>query len=115
LPTREELEAARHRVLADVLAPGLRVVFCGINPGLYTAWAGHHFARPGNRFWPALHGSGFTPRLMQPSEQGELLALGLGITNLVARTTARADELTRAELEAGAQELRSKLRRHRGR
>jgi len=115
VPTREELEAARNRVLDDVLAPGLRVVFCGINPGLYTAWAGHHFARPGNRFWPALHGSGFTPRLLHPSEQRELVALGLGVTNLVARTTARADELTRAELEAGAQELRAKLRRYRPR
>ena len=96
----------------DVLAPGLRVVFCGINPGLYTAWAGHHFARPGNRFWPALHLSGFTPRQLHPSEERQLLGLGLGITNLVARTTARADELTDDELRAGAQILRQKLDRY---
>ena len=96
-------------MLDDVLAPGLRVVFCGINPGLYTAWAGHHFARPGNRFWKALHLAGFTPRLLHPSEQRQLLELGLGITNLVPRTTARADELSMAELQAGAQELRRKL------
>jgi len=112
VPTRVELEAARGRVLDDVLGPGLRVVFCGINPGLYTAWAGHHFARPGNRFWKALHLSGFTPRLLHPSEQRELLGLGLGITNLVARTTARADELTPAELRSGAEILRAKLERY---
>ena len=99
----------------DVLAPGLRVVFCGINPGLYTAWAGHHFARPGNRFWPALHLSGFTPRQLHPSEERQLLGLGLGITNLVARTTARADELTDDELRAGAQILRQKVERYRPR
>jgi TDG/mug DNA glycosylase family protein len=108
VPTRGELEAARSRQVEDVLAPTLRVVFCGINPGLYTAWAGHHFARPGNRFWPALHRSGFTPRLFAPSEQRRLLALGLGVTNLVPRTTARADEL-------GAAALRAKLRRYRPR
>jgi len=96
-------------VLDDVLAPGLRVVFCGINPGLYTAWAGQHFARPGNRFWKALHLAGFTPRLLHPSEQRQLLGLGLGITNLVPRTTARADELSIQELQAGAKELRKKL------
>jgi len=112
VPKRVELEAARGRVLDDVLGPGLRVVFCGINPGLYTAWAGHHFARPGNRFWKALHLSGFTPRLLHPSEQRELLGLGLGITNLVARTTARADELTPAELRSGAEILRAKLERY---
>jgi double-stranded uracil-DNA glycosylase len=115
VPTRAELEAARGHVLDDVLAPGLRVVFCGINPGLYTAWAGHHFARPGNRFWPALHLSGFTPRLYHPSEQQHLLELGLGVTNLVGRTTARADELTAAELEAGGHALRARLRRYRPR
>ena len=115
MPTRAELEAARARVLDDVLTAGLRVLFCGINPGLYTAWAGHHFARPGNRFWPALHLSGFTPRLLHASEQPQLLELGLGVTNLVARTTARADELTAAELEAGARALRGKLRLHRPR
>jgi TDG/mug DNA glycosylase family protein len=104
-PSPADLLAARDRTLPDVVAPGLRVLFCGINPGLYTAWAAHHFARPGNRFWPALHRSGFTPRQLQPSEQAELLPLGLGITNLVARATATAAELTRAELVAGGQRL----------
>lgn len=115
MPTRDELEAARGRQVEDVLGPSLRVLFCGINPGLYTAWAGHHFARPGNRFWKALFLSGFTPRLFAPSDQDRLPALGLGLTNLVPRTTARADELGRADLEAGAAALRAKLRRHRPR
>ena len=104
-PTAAELAAARARTLPDVVGPGLSVLFCGINPGLYSAATGHHFARPGNRFWPALHNSGFTPRLLRPSEQDELLAYGLGVTNIVARATARADELTRDELRAGARRL----------
>jgi TDG/mug DNA glycosylase family protein len=85
-----------------VIAPGLDVLFCGINPSLLSAQRGHHFARPGNRFWPALHGSGFTPRLLTPYEDGELPQYGLGITNLVDRPTRAADELSAAELEAGA-------------
>jgi double-stranded uracil-DNA glycosylase len=112
-PTRAELEAARSLTVSDVLAPGLRVLFCGINPGLYTAAIGHHFGRPGNRFWPALHRSGFTPRQLAPWEEGELLALGLGITNLVARTTAVATELSAAELREGGSLLVSKLERQR--
>lgn len=104
-PTPADLAAAADRTVAPVLAPGLRVLFCGINPGLYTAWAGHHFARPGNRFWPALHRSGFTDRLLAPAEQGQLLRLGLGITNLVARATARADELSPIELRSGGRGL----------
>ncbi len=92
-------------------APGLRVLFSGINPGLYSAWTGHHFARPGNRFWPALHASGFTPRLLRPDEQEELLPLGLGVTNVVRRATARADELTKQEIVAGGATLRRKVRR----
>lgn len=91
--------------LPDVLRPGLDVLFCGINPGLLSAAKGQHFARPGNRFWPALHLSGFTPRLLKPSEQDELLEYGLGITNLVARPSARADELTPEELRAGGERL----------
>ncbi len=114
-PTRDELELARARLLPDVAAPGLSVLFTGINPGLYSAWTGQHFARPGNRFWPALHRSGFTPRLLRPSEQDELLALGLGITNVVRRPTARADELTTREVVAGGAELRAKVRRLRPR
>jgi len=85
------------------------VLFCGINPGLMTAATGHHFARPGNRFWPVLHLSGFTPRLMKPSEQGELPSFGLGITNVVARATARADELSAEEYREGGRSLASKL------
>jgi double-stranded uracil-DNA glycosylase len=110
-PTRAQLEAAGTRVIEDVAAPGLRVLFSGINPGLYSAWTGHHFARPGNRFWPALHRSGFTSRQLRPDEQHELLGLGLGITNVVARASARADELTPAELVAGGALLREKVLR----
>lgn len=101
--------------LPDVIAPGLRVLFCGINPSLMSAERGHHFARPGNRFWPALHGSGFTPRLMAPEEDGELPALGLGITNLVDRPTRAADELSRDELRAGAAALERLVIAHRPR
>jgi double-stranded uracil-DNA glycosylase len=108
-PTQAELEAARDLTIPDVAAPGLRVLFSGINPGLYSAATGFHFARPGNRFWPALHRSGFTPRQLDPSEQDQLLPLGLGITNVVARATARADELSPAELRSGGQLLRAKV------
>jgi TDG/mug DNA glycosylase family protein len=93
--------------LPDIVAPGLSVLFCGINPGLLSEARGQHFARPGNRFWPALHLAGFTPRLMRPDEQHELPSLGLGITNMVARATARADELTRDEFVRGAEILAS--------
>jgi len=103
--TEAELAAARAKTLPDVVAPGLSVLFCGINPGLYSAATGQHFARPGNRFWPALHRSGFTPRLLEPSEQERLPEYGLGVTNIVARATARADELSRDELRAGAGKL----------
>jgi TDG/mug DNA glycosylase family protein len=112
-PSRAELEAARGNVLPDLLADGLRVVFCGINPGLWSAATGHHFARPGNRFWPALHASGFTPRLLSAGEQGLLPSLGLGLTNVVARASARADELTPEELVSGGEALRAKVDRHR--
>ncbi|MFH7599600.1 G/U mismatch-specific DNA glycosylase [Streptomyces racemochromogenes] len=113
--TPEELEAARDRVLPDVVAGGLRVLFCGINPGLLSAATGHHFARPGNRFWPVLHLSGFTPRLLAPAEQEELLAHGLGITNVVARATARADELSAEEYREGGRILTAKVERLRPR
>jgi TDG/mug DNA glycosylase family protein len=112
-PTREALAAAADRLLPDVLDDGLAVVFCGINPGLWSAATGHHFARPGNRFWPVLHASGFTPRQLRPDEQHELPSLGLGLTNVVARATARADELTTEELRAGGRLLREKIARHR--
>jgi TDG/mug DNA glycosylase family protein len=111
-PTRAEVAAAAGKKIPDVLAPGLRVVFCGINPGLYSGAVGHHFARPGNRFWPALHAAGFTARLLSPFEERDLLAVGCGITNLVARATAAADELTGEELQAGARRLERKMRRY---
>jgi TDG/mug DNA glycosylase family protein len=114
-PTKEELAAAADRLLPDVIAPGLDVLFVGINPGLWSAATGWHFARPGNRFWPALHRGGFTPRQLHPSEQDELPGLGLGITNMVARASARADELSAAELVAGAQALTAKVERYRPR
>lgn len=102
-------------MLADLLAPALDVVFCGINPSLYSAATGWHFARPGNRFWPALHLAGWMPRVLHPSEQAELPAYGVGVTNLVARATATAAELSREELVAGAGLLVGKLARLRPR
>ncbi len=112
-PTRAELAAAADRLLPDVLGDGLRVLFCGINPGLWSAATGHHFARPGNRFWPALHASGFTPRQLRPDEQDDLMSFGLGLTNVVARASARADELSAEEMVAGGEALRAKVERHR--
>lgn len=111
-PTRDEIAAAAGTTLPDVIAPHLDVLFCGINPGLYTAAAGHHFARPGNRFWPTLFRAGFTPRLFAPHEDGQLLTLGLGITNVVARATAAAAELTEAELIEGGRILRAKVKKY---
>jgi double-stranded uracil-DNA glycosylase len=110
-PRAADLVAAYGRTIPDVIAPGLRVLFCGINPGLYSAATGHHFARPGNRFWPALHRGGFVPRQLHPSEQEDLLEYGLGITNLVDRGTARADELTPTEIVEGGAVLAAKVRR----
>ena len=89
-PTMDELRAAASNTISDVIGPRLKVVFCGINPGLYTAWTGHHFARPGNRFWRALYAAGFTDRLLAPDEERDLLGYGCGVTNIVARPTATA-------------------------
>lgn len=114
-PAPTDLAAARDTTIPDVIAADLRVLFAGINPGLYSAATRHHFARPGNRFWPALHRSGFTDRQLRPSEQEQLLTIGLGITNIVARATARADELHSAELRAGARILTAKVTRLRPR
>ncbi len=111
-PTRAELQGAAGRQVADVIAPGLRVLFCGINPGLYSGYTGHHFARPGNRFWPTLHAAGFTPRLLRPDEERELLRHGYGITNLVERATATAAELTAEELAAGGERLAAKVAKY---
>ncbi|MEW6354608.1 MAG: G/U mismatch-specific DNA glycosylase [Pseudomonadota bacterium] len=111
-PTKQELLAARDKSVPDVIAPGLRVLFVGINPGLYSGAVGHHFARPGNRFWPALHKAGFTERLLSPFEERELLEYGCGITNIVNRATATADELQPQELIAGAKRLQRTVRRY---
>jgi TDG/mug DNA glycosylase family protein len=111
-PTKEQLLAAAGRTVTDVIAPGLRVLFCGINPGLYTAAVGHHFARPGNRFWPALYAAGFTDRLFSPAEETELLAHGFGITNVVGRATATAAELSPEEFITGGRRLKTKVQRH---
>lgn len=114
-PTKEQLLAATEKTVRDVIAPDLRVLFCGINPGLYTAAVGHHFARPGNRFWPALYAGGFTDRVLSPFEERELLKSGYGITNVVSRTTATADMLTKEEIVAGGERLRAKVLRYRPR
>lgn len=100
-PSREQLLAAYGRTVPDLVAPGLRVVLCGINPSLWSGVVGYHFARPSNRLWPTLHLSGFTARRLHPSETSEMLAAGLGVTNLVPRATARADELSKPELREG--------------
>lgn len=112
-PSKAELEAASGRIVPDVLAPDLDIVFVGINPGLWSAAVGHHFARPGNRFWKALHGSGFTDRLLTPVEEESLLDRNLGITNIVARATASADELSAEEIRDGAGRLAERLTRPR--
>jgi TDG/mug DNA glycosylase family protein len=112
-PNAAEVAAARGRTVPDIIARGLRVLFVGINPGLYSGAVGHHFARPGNRFWPALAKSGFTETQLSPFDEQELLRHRLGITNIVARTTAKADELGIDELRQGAGTLAEKVRRYR--
>lgn len=114
-PGKADLATAAGKRLKDVIAPDLRVLFCGINPGLYSAATGHHFARPGNRFWPALHAAGFTPRLLYPWEMSLFLEAGYGLTNLVDRATAAADELSAGELVTGGKQLARKIRRYRPR
>lgn len=112
-PTREDILAAIGKTVPDVIARDLKVLFCGINPGLYSAATGHHFARPGNRFWPALYAAGFTPRLLSPFEERELLKSGYGITNVVERATATAAELSAEEIIEGGRRLAEKARRYR--
>jgi len=114
-PSRADLLAAYNKPVPDLIRRGLTVLFCGINPSLYSAAVGHHFARPGNRFWPTLHAAGFTDRRLAPAEEGELLARGYGITNVVARATAAADELSADEIVAGGVALAAKVRRFRPR
>ncbi len=112
-PTKAELKAAYGKRVPDLIAPRLNVLFVGINPGLYSGAVGHHFARPGNRFWPALHKAGFTDRQLSPFGEKELLAFGYGITNIVAVATATADELDTRTLAAGGKRLVAKIRRYR--
>ena len=111
-PTKEELQAAVGKTISDVIAPNLKVLFCGINPGLWSGATGHHFAKPGNRFWKVLHLSGFSDRLLLPHEERELLENGYGITNVVARTSARADELSNEEISTGGKKLVEKVLRY---
>lgn len=108
-PSRADLLTAANKTVPDIIAPNLRILFCGINPGLYSAAIQHHFGRPGNRFWPTLYQAGFTPRLLTPYEERELLPLGYGITNVVERASARADELSIEELLSGGQALRQRV------
>jgi len=114
-PTKQQLAEAAGKKVRDVIGPNLNVLFCGINPGLYTAAVGHHFARPGNRFWPALFKSGFTDRLVSPFEERQLLKLGIGISNVVPHATATAAELTREDFIAGGRALSAKVKRYRPR
>ncbi|MBD1912082.1 MULTISPECIES: G/U mismatch-specific DNA glycosylase [unclassified Leptolyngbya] len=108
-PTKAEIQSCIGQTMHDVIAPDLKVLFCGINPSLYSAAVGHHFARPGNRFWPTLYAAGFTPRLYSPAEDGDLLKLGYGITNIADPATARADELTLEDLRTGQRQLTEKV------
>src|SRR5881296_2923315 len=114
-PTKEQLANAKGKTVSDVIAPSLRALFAGINPGLYTAAVGHHFARPGNRFWPALHRAGFTDRQLSPFDERELLERRIGITNIFNFATATADELAPADLRRGGEILARKVRRRRPR
>ena len=112
-PTPREILAAEGKTIPDVVAPGLKILFCGVNPGLYSGATGHHFARPGNRFWRALFQAGFTPRLLSPYEDSSMLQFGYGITNVVARTTRKADDLKREELLSGRKILEAKILKYR--
>jgi TDG/mug DNA glycosylase family protein len=112
-PTKQELAEAYGLTLPDLVGPGLRVLLVGINPSLWSGWSGRHFGRPSNRLWQTLYEAGLTPRRLQPEDSDDLLAAGIGITNLVARATARADELSDAEIRAGVPRLRELVARWR--
>ena len=111
-PTKEDLINATGKTVPDLIAPKLKVLFCGINPGLYSGVTGHHFARPGNRFWPALYGAGFTERLLSPYEEREMLKSGYGITNVVERATVSAAELSPEEFLTGGRRLETKVKKY---
>jgi len=112
-PTKAQLAAAYGREIPDLVGPGLRVLLVGINPSLWSGWSGHHFGRPANRLWRTLHEAGLTARRLQPEDHAELLASGIGITNLVNRATARADELSADEIRSGVPRLRATVARWR--
>ena len=112
-PTPEEIRAATGKTVPDIIAPDLHILFCGINPSLYSAAVGHHFARPGNRFWRSLYAAGFTERLLAPFEDRDLVQFGYGLTNIVDRSSARADELDAEELIIGQQQLAAKVQHYR--
>jgi TDG/mug DNA glycosylase family protein len=114
-PSRQEQLKSIHRRVPDVIAPDLDVLFCGINPGLYSAAVGHHFAGPGNLFWPTLHATGFTSRLLTSFDEAEMLSLGYGITNIVPRASAAADDVSKEELRAGARTVRRKVNKYKPR
>ncbi len=111
-PSKAEVAAAHGQTMPDIIAPNLDVLFCGINPSLYSIAIGHHFGRPGNRFWKAIHKAGFTPSLYDPAEDASLTELGYGITNMAPRATARADELSKAEIKAGQELLAAKIKQY---
>ncbi len=112
-PTKQDIQAAIGKMMSDIIAPDLDILFCGINPSLYSVVVGHHFARPGNRFWKAIHLAGFTDRLLRPDEDRSLLHYGYGVTNIADRATARADQLTPEELITGHQQLAAKVEQYR--
>ena len=114
-PTKEELQTAPNKTIEDVIAPNLKVLFCGINPGIWSGATGHHFAKPGNRFWKTLHLAGFSDRLLEPDEKHELLKNGYGITNVVERTTATAAELANEEIIEGGKLLTKKIEKYKPR
>ena len=109
-PTKDQIQAAYGKTVPDIIAPNLNVLLCGINPSIYSAAVGHHFARPGNRLWKALHAGGFTPHVFHPSDDQDLLLLGIGMTNICDRATARADELSTDDLRTGRQALEAKVK-----
>lgn len=112
-PTKEELLAAEGQRVPDIIAPDLNVLFCGINPSVYSAVVGHHFARPGNRFWPTLHQSGFTPRLLSPADDHLLLDFGLGLTNVFELATVGEKDVSTAQFIAGGKRLEERVRTYR--
>ncbi|MGJ3507492.1 mismatch-specific DNA-glycosylase [Enemella sp. A6] len=118
-PTAAEVAAAGDQVVPDVLGAGMKLLIVGINPGLWSAAAHAHFARPGNRFWPAMHDSGITEYRIdasagfRPEDLDYLMGRGIGLTNIVERATARAAELTSEELQAGVDRIAELNERHR--